>query len=69
MPEHNTGQMGGTMRLGKRKTVFNAKTCITSKSSQTITCYHGYRIVLSFRQDSLIKFRNDALDSSCIFEL
>lgn len=60
MPEHNTGQMGGTMRLGKRKTVFNAKTCITSKC---------YRIVLSFRQDSLIKFRNDALDSSCIFEL
>lgn len=38
MPEHNTGQMGGTMRLGKRKTVFNAKTCITSKSSQTFTC-------------------------------
>ncbi|XP_034335165.2 CTP synthase 1-like [Crassostrea angulata] len=31
MPEHNTGQMGGTMRLGKRKTVFNAKTCITKK--------------------------------------
>ena len=23
MPEHNTGQMGGTMRLGKRTTVFN----------------------------------------------
>lgn len=23
--------MGGTMRLGKRKTVFNAKTCITKK--------------------------------------
>lgn len=22
MPEHNTGQMGGTMRLGKRVTVF-----------------------------------------------
>lgn len=33
MPEHNTGQMGGTMRLGKRKTLFNAKTCITSKAS------------------------------------
>ena len=22
MPEHNPGQMGGTMRLGKRKTIF-----------------------------------------------
>lgn len=22
MPEHNTGEMGGTMRLGKRTTVF-----------------------------------------------
>lgn len=22
MPEHHTGQMGGTMRLGKRKTIF-----------------------------------------------
>lgn len=24
MPEHNPGQLGGTMRLGKRKTIFNA---------------------------------------------
>ncbi|XP_056014759.1 CTP synthase 1-like isoform X2 [Ostrea edulis] len=31
MPEHNTGQMGGTMRLGKRKTLFNCQTCITKK--------------------------------------
>lgn len=22
MPEHNTGEMGGTMRLGKRTTIF-----------------------------------------------
>lgn len=41
MPEHNTGQMGGTMRLGKRKTLFNAKTCITSKAS----CFSMFIII------------------------
>jgi CTP synthase len=30
MPEHNTGQMGGTMRLGKRKTLFT-KDCVLRK--------------------------------------
>jgi len=24
MPEHHTGEMGGTMRLGLRKTIFNS---------------------------------------------
>ena len=32
MPEHNTGQMGATMRLGKRKTVFTTKESLLSKS-------------------------------------
>ena len=31
MPEHNPGQMGGTMRLGKRKTVFKTKESLLSK--------------------------------------
>ena len=31
MPEHNPGQMGGTMRLGKRKTVFNTQNSILKK--------------------------------------
>lgn len=31
MPEHNTGHMGATMRLGKRKTVFKSKTSLLSK--------------------------------------
>ena len=31
MPEHHPGQMGGTMRLGKRKTLFKTKDCITCK--------------------------------------
>jgi CTP synthase len=34
MPEHNTGDMGGTMRLGKRTTVF--KPNIQSKISKLI---------------------------------
>lgn len=31
MPEHNPGQMGGTMRLGKRKTIFKTKDSITRR--------------------------------------
>lgn len=32
MPEHNPGQMGGTMRLGKRRTLFQTKNSIMSKA-------------------------------------
>ncbi|KAK7108848.1 CTP synthase 1-like isoform X2 [Littorina saxatilis] len=31
MPEHNTGQMGGTMRLGKRKTLFKTENSLLRK--------------------------------------
>lgn len=31
MPEHNTGQMGGTMRLGKRKTLFKTDKSLMRK--------------------------------------
>lgn len=31
IPEHNTGQMGGTMRLGKRRTLFQTKNSVMSK--------------------------------------
>lgn len=31
MPEHNPGQMGGTMRLGKRRTIFKSNTSILRK--------------------------------------
>ena len=30
MPEHNQGQMGGTMRLGKRRTIFKTKDSVLS---------------------------------------
>lgn len=30
MPEHNPGQMGGTMRLGKRRTIFKSDTSVMS---------------------------------------
>lgn len=30
MPEHNPGQMGGTMRLGKRRTIFKSTSSILS---------------------------------------
>lgn len=40
MPEHNTGEMGGTMRLGKRTTVFKetAKNSLLCKSKQWVHC-------------------------------
>ncbi|KAG8507698.1 CTP synthase 1 [Galemys pyrenaicus] len=31
MPEHNPGQMGGTMRLGKRRTLFQTKNSVMRK--------------------------------------
>ena len=31
MPEHNQGQLGGTMRLGKRQTMFNTQNSILRK--------------------------------------
>lgn len=33
MPEHNTGMMGGTMRLGRRTTQFVTENSIISKYS------------------------------------
>lgn len=30
MPEHNTGQLGGTMRLGKRKTIFHGDSTLSN---------------------------------------
>ena len=32
MPEHNPGQLGGTMRLGKRTTVFKSEDNTIRKS-------------------------------------
>ena len=29
MPEHNSGQMGGTMRLGKRTTIFHGESILS----------------------------------------
>uniref|UniRef100_A0A8D3CAG6 CTP synthase n=1 Tax=Scophthalmus maximus TaxID=52904 RepID=A0A8D3CAG6_SCOMX len=31
MPEHNPGQMGGTMRLGRRRTIFKSNTSVLKK--------------------------------------
>lgn len=33
MPEHNPGQMGGTMRLGKRRTIFKSPSSILRKGT------------------------------------
>ena len=36
MPEHHPGNMGGTMRLGKRKTLFKTKDSILRKSTSRL---------------------------------
>jgi CTP synthase len=41
MPEHNQGQMGGTMRLGKRETVFTSDQSVVSK------CLSNFHLFLS----------------------
>jgi CTP synthase len=33
MPEHNPEQMGGTMRLGKRRTIFKSNNSVISEWS------------------------------------
>lgn len=46
MPEHNQGQLGGTMRLGKRKTIFNSENSKLRKlyaSSKVIEERHRHR--------------------------
>ncbi|KAH0631281.1 hypothetical protein JD844_005561 [Phrynosoma platyrhinos] len=47
MPEHNPGQMGGTMRLGKRRTVFQTKNSVMSKLRSTF-CSGPYGNVNAF---------------------
>lgn len=50
MPEHNPGQMGGTMRLGKRRTLFQTKNSIMSKACfifQVWKCFLGIRCLYS----------------------
>ena len=37
MPEHNTGHMGATMRLGKRKTIFKSKHSLLSKLTELLS--------------------------------
>lgn len=46
MPEHHVGQMGGTMRLGKRKTIFNTQDSILRKlymNAEVIEERHRHR--------------------------
>lgn len=40
MPEHNTGQMGATMRLGKRKTIFTTKDSLLSRLNSSYYADH-----------------------------
>lgn len=39
MPEHNPGQMGGTMRLGKRRTIFKSDSSVMRKTRSNSNQY------------------------------
>ena len=48
MPEHNPGQMGGTMRLGKRKTVFKTENSVMRKCAFGVhVAFSKYKIAVS----------------------
>lgn len=47
MPEHNPGQLGGTMRLGRRRTVFSKEhESITSELLVALNVYQGFEPAL-----------------------
>lgn len=57
MPEHNPGQMGGTMRLGKRRTIFKGTTSILSTllgmiCHEVLNCFNAVFAVFGY-------YRND----------
>lgn len=59
MPEHNTGQMGGTMRLGKKKTFFQKKhldKSILCKSFSHVMKYNAVFKFYSYSSLPLIAF-------------
>jgi CTP synthase len=46
MPEHNSGQMGGTMRLGKRQTIFKTQNSVIRQlygNENTVAERHRHR--------------------------
>lgn len=47
MPEHNPGQMGGTMRLGKRRTIFKNNTSVLRKKNFTFTLSPAKALLLN----------------------
>ena len=61
MPEHNPGDLGGTMRLGKRRTIFKSKNSILSKS------YLRGTSMFSFNMIKLIDIKDDKFNVLCRF--
>jgi hypothetical protein len=53
MPEHNPGQLGGTMRLGKRTTVF--------KSEENTICKYDLHWNILFAVTTSSAFQSDLI--------
>ncbi len=45
MPEHNSGQMGGTMRLGQRTTIFHGESITSKLTSGLVIVSTGWKDV------------------------
>lgn len=48
MPEHNPGQMGGTMRLGKRRTIFQTKNSVMSMAFPGPLSFPSFLFLVGF---------------------
>lgn len=55
MPEHNTGDMGGTMRLGKRTTVFKASAVHSKISKYKFLFINGTIVAYSLQGGFMAK--------------
>ena len=55
MPEHNTGELGGTMRLGKRQTIFKTKDSILRQlygNQVSNISYYAFREIVIYRSNT-----------------
>ena len=58
MPEHNPGQMGGTLRLGQRKTIFKSKRSVARKSYSNTSNIDNKSIIYLHLKDFYIQLKS-----------
>jgi hypothetical protein len=69
MPEHNPGQLGGTMRLGRRKTVFKTKNSTLSnwiKWIKILFLLNFFIFKENFMETSILSMKDTDIDMKLI---